>query len=156
MGKKKRHYPCLFFRAPFFLKGVFFVAPFSALFFFLANIFFSKGLYFALFYTDFRLFPCFFLRKKIFALGPKIPYFFPGKSLGPTHSLDFGKFCIFFSIFFSGRNFSILAILIFFLRKSFKSTHSLKFSSQKKKYSTGKKIQHFHSLTRFFPESGKR
>ena len=64
---------------------------------------------------------------KMLCTGVKVSYFFSRKSLGPTHSLDFGQSCIFFPktvFFFSGPNFSILAILFFFSQEKFR-IHSL-------------------------------
>ena len=54
---------------------------------------------------------------KITLVSKGTVFFVSRKSFGPTHSLDFGQSCIFFSencIFFSGPNFSILAMFFFF------------------------------------------
>ena len=97
---------------------------------------------------------------KMLCTRAKVSYFFPRKSLGPTHSLDFGQNCIFFIrklyFIFSGPNFSILATLFFFSQEKLR-IHSLTQINQPEKKNTApkKKIHHFHSLTRFFPESGK-
>ena len=52
------------------------------------------------------------IKKQFTYWGKRTVFFFPGKSLGPTHLLDFWQVC-----FFSSRFFSILAILFFFLGK---------------------------------------
>ena len=84
--------------------------------------------------------------------------FFPGKTLCPTHSLDFGQSCIFFpkTVFFSGPNFSILAILFFFYQEKFR-IHSLSQINQpEKKYSTGKKNPSFSLTHSIFPRKWQK
>ena len=101
--------------------------------------------------------PC--LRRQFyFLIEPKVPYFIFSREKFRPHSLTRfrGKLFFFSENFFSGPNFSILAILFFFPRKSLESTHSLKLISRKKKYSTGKK-KSFISLTHsIFPRKWQK
>ena len=78
---------------------------------------------------------------------PKVPYFFfYPEQFTATHSLDFQDFFFFFSLLVKKKNtrcfshkFQSNVMFFFFLRKSLKSTHSLKFRTVKKKKQPGEK-----------------